>query len=194
MKKIVVILMALAMFSMLSMSSVEGQRDKVEVWVSLDKTPYEPGDQGEIHVTIRNTGEDPIEIRNMTIQFTSWMFYTEDGWDSLGNQTIVLDPVVIVSSDAAVALDEIAFTVPSDARGISTLVDLSIYTNQGEVPEWAIRGWNSRIEVISAYDLRSLRAMDNIVTLLTVVAVLAIVSAIIIASAVFLSGRRPGVT
>lgn len=166
----------------------------IEGWVSANKNTYEPGEQGTIYITIRNTGDDPIEVKNVTIEFTDWMIYTEDGWDPLGNMTIVYDPVIIVSSETAVALDEITFTVPNDARGHSTSVDLSIYTNKGKLPTYAIKGWNNQIQVMDAYSLRYLRAMDNIVTLLTVASILAIISAIIIAAAIFLSGRRPRVT
>jgi len=191
-KKLVIILLALAMFSMVSVPSVRAQ--DIEGWVSVDKNTYEPGEQGAIYITIRNTGDDPIEVKNVTIEFTDWMIYTEDGWDPLGNKTIVYDPVIIVSSETAVALDEITFTIPNDARGHSTSVDLSIYTNKGKLHTYAIKGWNNQIQVMDAYSLRYLKAMDNIVTLLTVVSILAIISAIIIAAAIFLSGRRPRVT
>lgn len=192
MKKLVAILLALAMFSMVLVPSVRAQ--DIEGWVSVNKNTYEPGEHGTIYITIRNTGDDPIEVKNVTIEFTDWMIYTEDGWDPLGNKTIVYDPVIIVSSETAVALDEITFTVPNDARGHSTSVDLSIYTNKGKLPTYAIKGWDNEIQVMDAYSLRYLRAMDNIVTLLTVTSILAIISAIIIAAAIFLSGRRPRVS
>lgn len=192
MKKLVAILLALAMFSMVLVPSVRAQ--DIEGWVSVNKNTYEPGEHGTIYITIRNTGDDPIEVKNVTIEFTDWMIYTEDGWDPLGNKTIVYDPVIIVSSETAVALDEITFTVPNDARGHSTSVDLSVYTNKGKLPTYAIKGWDNEIQVMDAYSLRYLRAMDNIVTLLTVTSILAIISAIIIAAAIFLSGRRPRVS
>ncbi len=191
-KKSVTILFTLAILAVVLAPSVEAQG--VEAWVSLNKSTYEPGEQGTITITLRNTGDDPIEVKNITIEFNEWMRYTEDGWDPLGNMTVVYSPNIIVTSDSSVALDAITFTVPNDARGRSTSVDLSIYTNKGRLPSYYIMGWNEWISVIEPSNLRYLRALDNIVLLLTVVAILAIVSAVIIAATVFLSGRRPGVT
>jgi len=191
-RKLVTILFTLAMLAVVLVPSVKAQG--IEAWVSLDKMAYEPGQQGTISITIRNTGDDPIEVKNITIEFNDWMLYTEDGWDPLGNMTVVYSPAIIITSNSSVALDAITFTVPNDARGHSTSADLSIYTNKGRLSSYYIMGWNDWISVIDSSQLRYLRALDNIVLLLTVVAILAIVSAIIVAAAVFLSGRRPGVT
>ncbi len=193
MKKQITILLASALLFVVLVAPIEAQG--IEAWVHLNKTHYEPGEQGTITIVIRNNYEDdPIDVKNVTVHFTSWMRYGEDGWDPLGNQTIVYDPPIIISSDTAVALDQISFTVPDDDRGHWTPVSLSIFTSKGLLSEHNIKGWAGSINVVDAYNLRSLRAMDNIVLLLSVGAILAIIGAIIIAAAVFLSGRRPGVT
>ncbi len=191
-KKLIAILFMLTMLAVVLVPPVKAQ--DIEAWVTLDKMAYEPGQQGTISITVRNTGDDPIEVKNLTIVFKDWMLYTEDGWDSLGNMTVIYSPAIIITSNSSVALDAITFTVPNDARGDSTEVNLSIYTNKGRLPSYYIMGWDHFIDVVDYYQLRYLRALDNIVLLLTVVAILAIVSAVIVAAAVFLSGRRPGVT
>lgn len=180
------ILLVLAMLSMIFMPPVGAQ---IDVYMGLDKVQYEPGGQGTISITIRNTSVDPIEVKNVSIQFTGWMMYTADGWDELGNWTVVYSTPITVGSNKTVALDSISFTVPNDGRAESTYVNILIYTNKAS-PLYK----QEYVRVIDPYTQSYLRALDNIVMLLTVVAILAIVSAIIIAAAVFLSGRKPGVS
>ena len=110
-KKLVTILLALAM---LSIVLVPVGANGVNVYVSLDKVVYEPGGQGTISITIRNSGDDPIEVKNVSVEFTNWMMYTADGWDELGNKTIIYSTAIIIGSNSTVALDPISFTVPTD--------------------------------------------------------------------------------
>ncbi len=177
--------------SIISISLVQSvAANDIEMWVRFDKAAYEPGEQGTIFITIRNTGTGPIEINNVTLTFPQWMIFTEDGWDPLGNKTIPYEPAIIVTSKTVESLEAITFTVPTDGRAGRNFptVEIRMHTSEGYL------SYNGQIEVLAPYTSRSLRALDNIVMLLTVVAILAIVSAIIIAAAVFLSGRRPGVT
>jgi hypothetical protein len=116
------------------------------------------------------------------------MLYTADGWDELGNRTIVYSDVIVPTNQSMI-LDDISFTVPTDGRARSTPVQLWIYTNK-PYPITRAEG----ITVVSPTQQHLMRTMDNIVVLLTVAAILAILGAIIIASAVFLSARRPNIT
>lgn len=191
MKKLIAILTTSIMILCIFNLVVEVRGLRAEAWISMDKLVYEPGEKGNIHITIRNIGNDPIEVRNVTIEFNEWKLYTEDGWDSYGNKSVIYDPPIIVSSKSAVALDPIAFTVPTDARALSTSPILSIHTNEGKLPENDIMGQGQVIEVIDSYSLRYLKGTENTVTLLTVIAVLTIIGAMIVAAAIFLSGRRP---
>jgi len=181
--------MVFAALSMILVQSVSA--NGIDVFVNKDKVEYGPGDTGTISIIIRNTSEDPIEIRNMSIQFTNWMMYTVDGWDELGNRTIFYSPYLIVASNQSVALEDISFTVPSDGRAQSTDVELWVYTNKpSPLNPWPRAEY---IYVVPSYQQNIQRSMNNIVLLLTVAAILAILSAIIIASAIFLSARRPNV-
>ena len=189
MKKLFTVFLVFAALSMILVPLANA--NGVEVFVHKDKVEYGPGDQGTLSIVIRNTSEDPIEIRNISIQFTNWMMYTADGWDELGNRTIVYDPFIIVHTNQSMVLDVIGFTVPTDGRAQSTPVELWIYTNK----DYPINPWPQAeyIQVVSPTQQHLLRSMDNIVLLLTVASILAILSAIIIASAVFLSARKPTV-
>lgn len=160
----------------------------LNVYVNKDKYEYMPGEKGTISIILRNTGRDPIEVHNLTIQFTAWMMYTADGWDELGNDTIIYDEPIIVGSNKTVALEDISFTVPTDERAVDTNVEVWIYTTSARYHPNA-----GHINVVPSYQRSILRAMDNIVVLLTVAAILAVLSAIIIAAAIFLSARRPNV-
>jgi hypothetical protein len=184
-KGLVTILLALAVLSVVAAPCVEAQG--VDVYVNMDKVQYGPGEQGIISISIRNTGDNPIEVKNVTVEFVNWMMFTEDGWDPLGNMTVVYSPAINIASKTGVAkLEDISFTVPTDGRATSTNVRIRIYTN--------LAGPILETDIVSVLDPSSqgiLRAMDNMVLLLTVGAVLAIIAALIIAAAIFLSGRRP---
>lgn len=187
MRRKIIVLLVFATLSLVLMPLVYA--NGIHVYVSKDKYEYAPGEKGTISVVLRNTGNDPIEVHNVSIQFTAWMMYTVDGWDELGNDTIVYDEAIVVGGNKTVALEDISFTVPTDGRAVSTNVKLWIYSNlPGPLQPYA-----EQINVVPSSQRSILRALDNIVVLLTVAAILAILGAMIIAAAVFLSARRPNV-
>lgn len=187
MRRKIIVLLVFATLSLVLMPLVYA--NGIHVYVNKDKYEYAPGETGTISVVLRNTGNDPIEVHNVSIQFTAWMMYTVDGWDELGNDTIVYDEAIVVGGNKTVALEDISFTVPSDGRAVSTNVELWIYSNlPGPLQPYA-----EQINVVPSSQRSILRALDNIVVLLTVAAILAILGAMIIAAAVFLSARRPNV-
>jgi len=185
MRKLFVTLIATAILSLMLAYPVAA--NGTEVLINLNKRQYAPGEQGTFSITVRNTSENPIEVKNVSIVFGSWMMYTVDGWDELGNQTIDYSDLAPIGSNKTVALEDVSFTVPTDGRATSTYVYVHVYTDkQGLTPQTS-----PYIDVVEPEVLNLQRSLDNIVTLLTLVAILAIISAIIIAAAVFLSGRRP---
>ena len=189
MRKLFVTLIATAVLFLVLVYPVAA--NGTEVLVNLDKRQYAPGEQGSFSLTIRNTSENPIEVKNVTIMFANWMMYTVDGWDELGNQTIDYTDLAPIGSNKTVALEDVSFTVPTDGRAMSTSVYVQVYTDKQVLTPHT----TPYITVTEPQVLNLQRSLDNIVTLLTLVAILAIISAIIVAAAVFLSGRRPaGVT
>jgi len=188
---------ALAIFAVAILSAIlvkHVDANGIDVYINLNKVEYEPGEQGTIYVSIRNTSEDPIEVKKIYVEFSNWMLYTEEGWDELGNMTIVYSPPIqIPSENGTVDLDPISFTVPTDGRATSTSARIFAQTNEGLVQGYTGFGTAARVPIVSVIESSNrslLRAVDNIVVLMTVVAILAIVGSIIIAAAVFLSGRR----
>ena len=186
MKKLFVTLTAVA--SLFLMFAPSTSAATFEVHVSLNKVQYVPGEQGTLSILIRNTGDEPMEVKNVSIYFENWMMYTLDGWDEAGNMTIDYTDLDPIGSNKSVALDDVSFTVPTDGRAMSTNVDLWIYTSAPSP-----RHEEVYVDVVEPEVLAVQRAMENIVTLLTLVAILGFVGAIIIAAAVFLSARKPGV-
>jgi uncharacterized membrane protein len=183
MKRLFVALAAVALLSFMvtSAASIPG----VIPYFTLDKLDYNPGDSGSISIIIRNLSDNPIQLKNVTVVFERWMKYTIDGWDEAGNWTIDLSDMTPISANSSIALDDIRFTVPSDARAVSTDADITIQTNQGPIYQ------ELDINVRSPSELVLVRSLENIVTLLTLGALLAIIGAVIIAAAIFLTGRRP---
>lgn len=192
MRKYALAIFAVAILSAILVKHVDA--NGIDVYINLNKVEYEPGEQGTIYVSIRNTSEDPIEVKKIYVEFSSWMLYTEEGWDELGNMTIVYSPPIqIPSENGTVDLDPISFTVPTDGRATSTSARIFAQTNEGLVQGYTGFGTAARVPIVSVIESSNrslLRAVDNIVVLMTVVAILAIVGSIIIAAAVFLSGRR----
>jgi hypothetical protein len=185
MRKLFVTLMATAILSLMLVYPVAA--NGAVVYVDFNKRQYAPGEQGTFSITIRNTGDSPIEVKNVSVVFDNWMMYTVDGWDELGNQTIDYSDLAPIGSNKTAALEDVSFTVPTDGRAMSTNVHIRVYTDKQVLTPQA----TPYIDVVGPEALNIQRSMDNIVTLLTLVAILAIISAIIIAAAVFLSGRRP---
>ena len=192
MRKYALAIFAVAILSAILVKHVDA--NGIDVYINLNKVEYEPGEQGTIYVSIRNTSEDPIEVKKIYVEFSSWMLYTEEGWDELGNMTIVYSPPIqIPSENGTVDLDPISFTVPTDGRATSTSARIFAQTNEGLIQGYTGFGTAARVPIVSVIESSNrslLRAVDNIVVLMTVVAILAIVGSIIIAAAVFLSGRR----
>lgn len=192
MRKYALAIFAVAILSAILVKHVDA--NGIDVYINLNKVEYEPGEQGTIYVSIRNTSEDPIEVKKIYVEFSNWMLYTEEGWDELGNMTIVYSPPIqIPSENGTVDLDPISFTVPTDGRATSTSARIFAQTNEGLVQGYTGFGTAARVPIVSVIESSNrslLRAVDNIVVLMTVVAILAIVGSIIIAAAVFLSGRR----
>jgi uncharacterized membrane protein len=158
-----------------------------EPYVYLDKVRYTPGEQGTISIILYNVGTTAMEVKNVSIEFDNWMKYTADGWDELGNMTIDYSDMPPVSSNSTILLDEVSFTVPTDERAEDTYVDITICV------DGVYRELSNvlRVDVIEPETLALQRAMDNMVTLLTLGALLAIIGAIIIAAAIFLTARKP---
>jgi hypothetical protein len=187
MRKLFVTLIATAILSLMLVYPVAA--NGIDVYINLDKRQYAPGEQGTISITIRNTSESPIEVKNVSIVFSNWMMYTVKGWDALGNKTIDYSDLAPIGSNKTVALQDVSFTVPTDGRAVSTDVYIRIYTDKQVLTQ------STHIDVVEPEVLNLQRSLDNMVTLLTLLSILAIISAIIVAAAVFLSGRRPaGVT
>lgn len=183
------VVLALAMLSIMLAPSVGAS----SYYVYVNQKIYNPGERGTIHVVIDNSGDEPIELKNVTIMFTSWLRLTEDGWDKKGNFSIVFDEPILIPSNTTHALDPIEFTVPDDSRAVTSSVHVGLGTSKAIYWEWHTVS-SATVYLAAPEDQILLRDLDNIAMLLTVVAVLAIIGAIIIAAAIFLSGRRPGVT
>jgi len=188
-KKLVVIVLALAILSIVLTPSVGASSYNVYV----DKRIYNPGERGTIYIVIDNDADEPIEIKNVTIMFSNWLRLTEDGWDEKGNFSIVFDESIAVLSNTTHALDPIEFTVPDDSRAVTSSVYIGLGTSKAISWDWHTVS-SATVYLAQPENQILIRDLDNIVMLLTVVAILAIIGAIIIAAAVFLSGRRPGVT
>ncbi|HZY95172.1 MAG TPA: hypothetical protein VFE98_10025 [Candidatus Bathyarchaeia archaeon] len=82
-------------------------------FTATDRSAYVPGDSGTLTFTITNTGNQGLEIRNVTIYYP-WAGYGPDG-KYQGNSTINYYPYKTVTSatgGAATFSDKATFTIP----------------------------------------------------------------------------------
>ncbi len=193
MKNLAILIAVMAISIMFLTSLVYAQvPNTVNVYAWTEKTHYNPGEKGVLHIVIRNdrTDEDLI-LKNISITFP-WFAYTGEDWE--GNVTMTeLDHVM--AKKGGVYTHEMEFSIPRDGRILS-----SMYGSPAEiqllmiVDKWPYQYSSSvPIYVKSTPYYMSLEDMENIVTLFTVQTVLIIVCTIIIAATIFLSARRPTV-
>jgi len=144
-----------------------------------DKSKYAPGEKGTMYVDFYNDRDVAVELKNITLTYTSWNAYIGGNW--VGNETRTVS--IPISSRGIYVFSDLTFTVPTDGRAVSTSVSIRIGTDHGyeygygyiNVPETP-------------------RYMDQVITLFTTQVVLLIVCTIIIAATIFLSTRRPQIT
>jgi len=163
--------------ALLTMSLANAQMPQtITAWT--DKPKYNLGEKGTLYIAFYNDRDVAVEIKNVTITYADWNAYINGAW--VGNETRKVS--IPLASGAVYVFSDITFTVPTDGRAVSTVVNIKIGTD---------RGYEHGGSDINVADTP--RYMEQIVTLFTVQVVLTIVCTIIIAATIFLSARRPQV-
>ncbi len=168
----------------LSFASSVRAAPSIQIFGYVDKPQYKPGEQGTLHIWIRNDGTEDVILKNVTVEYP-WHDYFI--WE--GNETIKdINTAILVGGNWSATL---TFTVPTDGRAItSTISSISVMavtdkTTEEEGIPMSIAG--TPVPTI-------LQDMDRLMTLFTILTVLIIVCTLIIAATIFLSVRRPQVT
>jgi len=181
-KKIIGVSVVIALLAMLCAQSVAAQVSGVTVNVWTDKPQYKPGEKGILKISVLNERDEPIEIRNITIEYP-WFAYDAKEGEWVGNETLKLDPAEILSSKGGHYYKEVEFTIPSDGRAIMEgPLRIDIATNKGVIPVFP------DLSVATLSLPVSIVALDTWMTSLTAVIV---VCTIILAAVIFLATRRP---
>ena len=176
-KKIFALIMVT--FSILSLVSLASAQEPKKITVWTDRSEYAPGETGTLHIIFYNDGPDAVEIKKIIIIFEYWRAYKNDQWE--GNKTLEVNEAVV---SKGVYVTETTFTVPTDGRAVSTSVDVTVQTEDGDI-------YIPLLQKPSITVAETPRHMEQIVTLFTVQVVLTIICTIIIAATIFLSSRRP---
>jgi hypothetical protein len=160
---------------------------RVGIYGYVDQVQYAYGEGGRLKIWIMNEGTEALILHNITIIYP-WNAVLP--WE--GNQTLKgIDAVVPVGGNKTY---EFEFTVPNDRGALAYAYGSSSIVVRAVTDKTPPRSADIPMSISNAPVTMTLQDMNNLVTLLTVQIVIAIIAAIIIAAAVFLSGRRPGVT
>jgi len=183
-KKIIGMSVLIALIAILCAQSVAAQVSDVTVNIWTDKAQYKPGEKGTLKISILNERDEPIEIKNITIEYP-WFAYDADKGEWVGNETIKLDPAEILASEGGHYYREVEFTVPADGRVTGYpfgggSVDITIGTSEGPIQE------TPYLMISSVSLLMSLTGLDTWMTSLLVAVV---VCTIILAIVIFLATR-----
>lgn len=111
----------------------------------VDKSSYLPGDSGTLYVTVRNTGTQAVTVKNITIVYP-WMAYITDHWE--GNTTIlnINQPL----SQNQNYNGQFSFTIPTDGRGHSGDISITVATDVPEPSQYSILYSSAFIQVAGA--------------------------------------------
>lgn len=175
MNKKIVALLAVAT-ALLMVAPLVYALPRVVLWT--DKPEYAPGESGTLYFAYTNEADSAVTLKRVRIVYTGWQAPINGQWE--GNQTIELTNVALASGGNYTGNTK--FTVPTDGRAQSTLVQVTFETDPTSSPST----YTATIEVS-----QTPKYMDQVITLFTIQVVLLIVCTIIIAATIFLSARRP---
>jgi len=180
-KMLAVVMIAFSIVLVAPLARALEEPDTITVWAN--NTKYAPGDTGHLFIVFYNRLDEAVEIKNISIVYSSWKAYINNVW--VGNETHKYTDQTAVSKMPKTF--DIPFTVPSDGRGVSTNAAIEIGTDHG-----IYRG-----ELFAGYTIyvpETPRYMEQIVSILTIQMVALIVCLIILAATIFISSRRPKMT
>lgn len=184
-RKILTLLLATGVLALIFTPSVKATAS-FGIYGYTDKIQYEYGETGELKIWIINDGTDPLILHNITIRYP---------WNDIlpweGNDTMKeIDEAISVKANRTFSFE---FKVPDDRGVLSSplsysSIEVAVVTDKVDDTE------HIPLIITNPPVNMEVQDMDNLVTLITVQIIIAIIAAIIIAAAVFLSGRKPGVT
>lgn len=165
-------------FLILSLVSIANAQEPGRITVWTDRSEYAPAETGILYIVFYNDGLDAVELEEIIVIFEHWWAYKNDEWE--GNKTLEINKAVV---SKGVYATETIFTVPDDGRAVSTIVDVTVRTDDGDF-------YIPVLQKPSIPVAETPRHIEQIVTLFTIQVVLTIVCTIIISGTVFLSSRR----
>jgi hypothetical protein len=183
-RKIVATSLVITFVAVMCIQSAFGENGTVEVYAWTDKTQYNAGDSGTLHVTIKNGLEQAITIDDVKIWYP-WHAYHADDW--VGNETIEIDPPALSGGESRDR--PIHFDIPSDGRLLwSDQIHIEVWTVEFDEPFTPDFARLPSVNVVSTHLPMMIKDIDRWMTILTAVIV---ICTIIVAAVIFLSTRRP---
>lgn len=175
--------MIVALLAMLYAQSVAAQAAQdVTVYAWTDKPQYKPGETGTLKITVLNEGDEPIDVRNISIRYP-WFAYNGKTGEWEGNET-VKEGLPMWVDPGEVYYKEVEFAIPTDGR-VPQMgeIDVDVETGDGKVEPKE----NPSLVVSSVSLPMAIADLEKMMTSLTVAIV---VCTIILAIVIFLSTRK----
>jgi hypothetical protein len=172
-------ILIIVIFSILSLVSLANAQEPRRITVWADKSEYALGETGILYIVFYNDETDAVELEKIIVIFEHWRAYKNDQWE--GNKTLEINKSVV---SKGIYATETSFTVPNDGRAVSTIVDVIVRTEDGDI-------YIPVLQKPSISVAETPRHIKQIVTLFTIQVVLTIVCTIIISGTIFLSSGRP---
>jgi len=184
-KSVTAVMTVLLLSISVSLVSITGAAPIVSVYLSTDKPYYTYGQSGKLYVTVRNEGDGPIAIRNVSVTFP-WFGWYHGGWD--GNETLTDIEDNLVDENATSETFEVPFTVPAEGRG-QELMSLPItYVN-------VVYAWGNKSAQASGYIDISIEApvtqSPNLTPILYLLGIDTILLILVIIGLFFVWMRKP---
>jgi hypothetical protein len=186
-RKIVATSLVITFVAVMCIQSAFAENGTVEVYAWTDKTQYNAGDSGKLHVTIKNGLEQAITIDAVKIWYP-WHAYHDDDW--VGNMTIEIETPALSGGEARD--EDIPFDIPTDGRLLwSDQIYIEVWTVEFDEPFTPDFARSPSVNVVSTHLPMMIKDIGRWMTILTAVIV---ICTIIIAAVIFLSTRGPTYT
>src|SRR6266571_4878261 len=153
------------------------------VYGRTDKSSYIPGDSGILYITIKNTGDGSLTVRNVTIAYP-WKAFITDHWDGNFTTTGINQAV---GTPGGTWNTQYSFTVPTDGRAYQNgeQASITIGTDIPNRPQGLYQTSTSIVIAGATY-----QPLSFTTSILPIVSIILIAAAVVMLALVYMGLRK----